>query len=59
MKKIVIFVVLSFLWNHMALASSWGKKITEWTDFVVEDIKDIRCMHRYDVYVPFTHGIIG
>lgn len=27
--------------------------ISDWTDFIIEDVKDIRCHHNYDVYVPF------
>ena len=53
MKKIAILIVLSLFFWRNALAASWTEKLGTWTDFVVEDIKDIRCMHRYDVYVPF------
>ncbi|MBP1531942.1 MAG: lipid IV(A) palmitoyltransferase PagP [Alphaproteobacteria bacterium] len=27
-------------------------KLAEWTDFVINDIKDMYCVHDYDVYVP-------
>ena len=50
--------ILSLVWVLMAIApaasaNSWSEKLSAWTDFVIEDIKDIRCMHKYDVYLPF------
>ena len=50
MKKILYCVVLCLVWTLPAKAS-WTDKLIEWKDFIVEDIKDIRCQHRYDVYV--------
>ena len=52
MKKNAILLFLNLFWL-MPASASWQDKLSEWTDFVVEDIKDIRCGHRYDVYVPF------
>ena len=50
--------ILGLVWVLMAIAPAasagvWGEKLSAWTDFVIEDIKDIRCMHKYDVYLPF------
>ncbi len=52
MKKNLLILALSLIISLPAQAS-WRDKLGEWTDFVVEDVKDIYCGHYYDMYVPF------
>ena len=52
MKKFLLILLLNFMVSLPAFAT-WKDKIYEWTDFVVEDVKDIYCGHYYDMYVPF------
>ena len=52
MKKTLLIVALSLI-TAMPSEASWKEKIGEWTDFVVEDVKDIYCGHYYDMYIPF------
>lgn len=45
---------LTLIAGLAAMVTSQAKAgvLSDWTDFIVNDIKDIRCMHHYDVYVP-------
>lgn len=49
LKLLTAAVIAILMQSYSVKAGMWS----EWVDFLVEDIKDIRCMHRYDVYVPF------
>ena len=49
LKLLAAAAVAILMQSYSAEAGIWS----EWVDFLVEDIKDIRCHHRYDVYVPF------
>lgn len=33
-------------------SAAFAGKLAEWTDFVIEDSKDIICRHGYDLYLP-------
>lgn len=48
--KILVVAVVAFL---MQPYSTEAGILSEWGKFLIEDIKDIRCQHRYDLYVPF------
>ena len=49
MKKIALLLSLAFL----AVKPAEAGTLADWGNFLLEDIKDIRCQHNYDVYVPF------
>lgn len=49
MKKTGLLLALLLLSVKPAAAGT----LAEWEKFFAEDIKDIRCQHNYDVYLPF------
>ena len=49
MKKIAALLSLAFF----AVKPAEAGTLADWGNFLLEDIKDIRCQHNYDVYVPF------
>ena len=49
MKKIALLLSLAFL----AVKPAEAGTLADWGNFLLEDIKDIRCQHNYDVFVPF------
>ena len=52
-KNFLLFT-LTLLFGYVdAQAGEWLNKLGEWKDFIIDDVKMIRCYHNYDVYVPF------
>lgn len=48
-RKLILALVML---NYCSVSVAHAGLIADWTDFVVEDVKDIYCHHKYDVYVP-------
>ena len=48
LKKILCLITMYCCFSGMAQAGLWA----DWTNFIIEDIKDIRCHHTYDIYAP-------